>query len=149
MSFKLDHRLEQDGILLAESEQYILNLMNDSRYIWLVLVPKTANAKDVFDLSEEQQIELALLSNKIGQIVTQQFNGDKFNIASLGNMVPQLHIHLIVRTTGDAAWPGPIWGVGDAVPYSERLQEQVIIKLQAAIGLVNVIKNSDTDDGFD
>ena len=130
MSFKLDHRLAQDGILLAESEQYILNLVNDSRYIWLVLVPKAANAKDVFDLTEEQQIDLALLSNKIGQVITQQFNGDKFNVASLGNMVPQLHVHLIVRTEGDAAWPGPIWGVGDAVAYSEEERVDVLKKLR-------------------
>ena len=130
MSFKLDHRLAQDGILLAESEQYILNLVNDSRYIWLVLVPKAANAKDVFDLTEEQQIDLALLSNKIGQVITQQFNGDKFNVASLGNMVPQLHVHLIVRTVGDAAWPGPIWGVGDAVAYSEQERVDVLNKLR-------------------
>ncbi|MEE9334177.1 MAG: HIT family protein [Granulosicoccaceae bacterium] len=137
MQFKLDHRLEQDGMVLAESERYILNLMNDCRYIWLVLIPKVANAKDVFDLTEEQQIDLALLSNKIGKIITQQFNGDKFNVASLGNMVPQLHVHLIVRTEGDAAWPGPIWGVGDAVLYSEQQQNDVIKQLQAAVMLVN------------
>ena len=137
MPFKLDHRLEQDGIPLAESEQYILNLVNDSRYIWLVLIPTVANAKDVFDLTEEQQIDLALLSNKIGQIITQQFSGDKFNIASLGNMVPQLHVHLIVRTEGDAAWPGPIWGVGDAVPYEKLQQEKVVEQLQAVMRLLN------------
>ena len=136
MSFKLDHRLQQDGILLVESERYILNLVNDSRYIWLVLIPKAANAKDVFDLTEEQQKDLALLSNKIGQLITQQFNGDKFNVASLGNMVPQLHIHLIVRTEGDAAWPGPIWGVGDAVAYDQPRLKNVIEQLRVVIGLI-------------
>ncbi len=137
MSFKLDHRLEQDGILLAESEQYVLNLVNDSRYIWLVLIPKATNAKDMFDLTEEQQIDLALKSNKIGRIITEQFKGDKFNIASLGNMVPQLHVHLIVRTVGDAAWPGPIWGVGDAVPYDSPQREKVIDKLRAVVNLIS------------
>ena len=136
MSFSLDHRLAQDGVLLAESKQYILNLVNDSRYIWLVLVPKVANAKDVFDLTEEQQIDLALLSNKIGQTIIHLFNGDKFNVASLGNMVPQLHVHLIVRTEGDAAWPAPIWGVGEAVPYSEKGLAQAIEQLQAVVKLL-------------
>ncbi len=136
MQFQLDHRLKKDGILLAESEKYILNLVNDSRYIWLVLIPKVTHAKDVFDLTETQQIDLTLLSSKIGQIITQQFNGDKFNIASLGNMVPQLHVHLIVRTEGDAAWPGPIWGVGDALPYSEQQQERVIKQLQVVVELL-------------
>jgi len=136
MSFKLHHRLEQDGILLAESDRYILNLVNDSRYVWLVLVPKAVNARDVFDLNEEQQIDLALLSNKIGQIITQQFSGDKFNVASLGNMVPQLHVHLIVRTEGDAAWPGPIWGVGEAVPYNDEQRAVVLSKLKPVVTLV-------------
>jgi len=129
MSFKLDHRLEQDGILISESPRYILNLMDDSRFIWLVLIPKALNARDTFDLTEEQQIDLALVSNKIGQVITETFNGDKFNVASLGNMVPQLHVHLIVRTEGDAAWPGPIWGVGDAVAYSPEKQADVLNKL--------------------
>jgi len=136
MSFKLDHRLEQDGILLAESERYIINLMNDSRYVWLVLVPKVEHAKDVFDLTEEQQIDLALLSNKIGQIITHLFSGDKFNVASLGNMVPQLHMHLIVRVKGDAAWPGPVWGVGDAVPYSSEKRTDMLKQLSQLKGLL-------------
>jgi len=137
MSFKLDHRLEQDGLLFAESERYVLNLMNDSRYIWLVLVPKAANARETFDLTEEQQIDLALLSNKIGQVIAETFNGDKFNVASLGNMVPQLHVHLIVRNEGDAAWPGPIWGVGEAVPYSAELQADVFKKLSPLTALLS------------
>ena len=136
MTFELDHRLKNDGILLAESADYILNLANDSRYVWLVLVPKDSNARDVFDLSESRQLELALLSNRMGKLMMQEFDGDKFNVASLGNMVPQLHVHLIVRKQGDAAWPGPIWGVGDAVPYDETLLSTTISRLKAVTALI-------------
>lgn len=136
MTFELDHRLKNDGILLAETAQYILNLVNDSRYIWLVLIPKDDDARDVYDLSESRQLELALLSNRIGKLMMQEFDGDKFNVASLGNMVPQLHVHLIVRTHGDAAWPGPIWGVGQAVPYDETLLATTISRLKGVTALI-------------
>lgn len=136
MTFELDHRLKTDGILLAESTDYILNLVNDSRYIWLVLVPKDNGARDVFDLSESRQVEIALLYNRIGKLIMQEFEGDKFNVASLGNMVPQLHFHLIVRRQGDAAWPGPIWGVGKAMPYDEAQLSATILRLKDATTLI-------------
>jgi diadenosine tetraphosphate (Ap4A) HIT family hydrolase len=136
MTFELDHRIKNDGVLLAESGSYLLNLVNDSRYVWLVLVPKEGNARDVYDLEESQQVELTLISNRIGKLIMREFDGDKFNVASLGNMVPQLHIHLIVRTEGDAAWPGPIWGVGKAVPYDEKLLQTTVSRLQGVTALL-------------
>ncbi len=133
MSFQLDHRLQQDGILLGESEHYVLNLVNDCRYIWLVLIPKVFNAKNTFDLSERQQVDMALLCNRIGEFILNEFAGDKFNIASLGNLVPQLHVHLIVRCKNDAAWPDPIWGVGQAVPYDDQQLASVVKRLQPVV----------------
>jgi len=137
MQFSLDTHLERDGIRVAESEHYLLNLANDCRFPWLVLIPKVENARDTFDLSEAQQIDVSLLSNRIGQLMMDAFDGDKFNIASLGNMVPQLHIHLIVRHQGDAAWPGPVWGVGDAEPYGEPQLKSALKQLEEVIKLVN------------
>lgn len=139
MSFAPHPDLVKDGFVLAESDQYLLNIVNDSRYLWLILIPKVEGARDTFDLTEASQIQLTLLSNRIGQTISEEFNGDKFNVASLGNMVPQLHIHLIVRHVGDAAWPGPIWGVGEAHPYTEEQLNSVITRLAAVVDMIEEV----------
>ncbi|KZY42414.1 histidine triad (HIT) protein [Pseudoalteromonas shioyasakiensis] len=95
-------------------------LMNDSQYPWFILVPRVAGVKEIIDLSEELQITLLQESGKLSKLLQQVFNPDKLNVAALGNMVPQLHVHHIARFTTDAAWPTPIWGKLPAVPYSDE-----------------------------
>lgn len=96
-----------------------LLLLNDSRYPWFVLVPRRENITEIYQLSEADQQKLLQESSRLGRLMMEGFNGDKLNIGALGNLVPQLHLHHIVRFKGDEAWPGPVWGVGMATPYGE------------------------------
>lgn len=124
--FQLHPRLKEDCFLIAESELSLLLLLNDARYPWFIMVPKRADIKEVFQLSENEQIQLLKESSFLANSVLNAFGGDKMNIASLGNMVPQLHIHHIVRFKNDPAWPGPVWGHSKAIPYSDIKREETI-----------------------
>ena len=118
--FSLAPELQRDCIELADWTLCKVLLMNDSQYPWFILVPRVAGVKEIIDLSEELQITLLQESGKLSKLLQQVFNPDKLNVAALGNMVPQLHVHHIARFTTDAAWPTPIWGKLPAVPYSDE-----------------------------
>ena len=92
-------------------------LMNDATYPWLILVPERANIREIHELSEDDQQTLMREMTAVARIMELAFDATKMNVAALGNMVPQLHIHIIARYEGDPAWPGPIWGKTPAVPY--------------------------------
>lgn len=100
--------------------------MNDRRYPWIVLVPRRAGAIELFDLPETDRI---VLMEEIADAST-RLKGDaaKINVGALGNLVPQLHVHVVARSQGDPAWPGPVWGHSPAVPYDEDEREAVIWK---------------------
>ena len=119
-SFSLAPELQRDCIELADWPLCKVLLMNDSQYPWFILVPRVADVKEIIDLSEELQITLLQESGKLSKLLQQVFNPDKLNVAALGNMVPQLHVHHIARFTTDAAWPTPIWGKLPAVPYTDE-----------------------------
>lgn len=118
--FKLDARLENDTKLIAAWPLCDLLLMNDSQYPWCILVPRVANLSEIYQLSYSQRQQLDLESIYLAKTLMQVFAGDKFNIAALGNVVNQLHIHHVVRYSTDAAWPAPVWGKHPAKPYSEE-----------------------------
>jgi len=118
--FSLAPELQRDCIELADWPLCKVLLMNDSQYPWFILVPRVAGVKEIIDLSEELQITLLQESGKLSKLLQQVFNPDKLNVAALGNMVPQLHVHHIERFTTDAAWPTPIWGKLPAVPYTDE-----------------------------
>lgn len=120
MPFSLAPELQRDCIELADWPLCKLLLMNDSQYPWFILVPREAGLKEIIDLSETQQVTLLRESAKLSKLLQQVFNPDKLNVAALGNMVPQLHIHHIARFKTDAAWPAPVWGKLPAVPYSDE-----------------------------
>lgn len=107
-----------------------LLLMNDSRYPWFILVPRRPGITEIFQLGETDQQQLQRESVALGQGIMSVFGGDKLNVAALGNLVSQLHIHHIVRYRDDATWPGPVWGVGIAVPYTPEqlavLREKIV-----------------------
>ncbi|MBQ4858852.1 HIT family protein [Pseudoalteromonas sp. MMG007] len=117
--FKLAPELKRDCIELADWPLCKVLLLNDSQYPWFVLVPRQANLREIIDLSEEDQIVYLKESARLSKLLMDVFKPDKLNIAALGNMVPQLHIHHIARFTSDSAWPAPIWGKHPAVPYTE------------------------------
>ncbi len=119
-TFELAPELKRDCIELADWPLCKVLLLNDSQYPWFILVPKKAGLKEIIDLSEDEQVTYLRESAKLSHLLMRVFNPDKLNVAALGNMVPQLHIHHIARFTSDAAWPAPVWGKHPAVPYEDE-----------------------------
>lgn len=117
--FSFDPRLLNDCEVLGKFELCHVLLMRDANYPWCVLVPDRENAVEIFDLSEDDQKQLDTESNKLLAFLKKEFNADKMNVAALGNVVSQLHIHHIVRYTSDIAWPKPVWGVFPAKSYND------------------------------
>lgn len=112
--FVLDTRLAADSVLIADGPLSQIRLMNDDRFPWVVLVPRVPDASEWIDLDGAQQRLLLAEINQISQHLKHKPNVSKINIGALGNIVRQLHVHLIGRNENDAAWPGPVWGSGKA-----------------------------------
>lgn len=115
--FQLHPQLEADTLAVANLPLCALRLMNDVRFPWFILVPRRTGMRELADLLPGDQIQLLAEINQAARILGELFQPDKLNIAALGNMVPQLHIHVIARFKTDSAWPKPVWGVGVAEPY--------------------------------
>lgn len=129
----LHPQLAEDTHPLAHWPLCDVRLMDDAHHPWLILVPRVENAVELQDLSSEQQGELMREMNRAGRALLTAFKPDKINTAALGNVVPQLHVHVIARYRDDIAWPRPVWGTATAQPYSpEQLIERVEI-LRAAL----------------
>jgi diadenosine tetraphosphate (Ap4A) HIT family hydrolase len=124
--FELHPRLEADCISIGSFPLCRLLLMNDANYPWFILVPQRASIREVFELSEDDQHQLLRESSALSRVISDHFNADKINVAALGNMVPQLHIHHIVRYESDPAWPAPVWGHAPAEPYSEEELSELV-----------------------
>ncbi|MCP4987152.1 MAG: HIT domain-containing protein [Colwellia sp.] len=118
-TFSLHPQLTIDGIELADLPLCKLLLCNDSAYPWFILVPKVADISEIYQLDWQQQQQLLNESSLLGELLMQVFAGDKMNVAALGNVVEQLHVHHVVRFKSDAQWPKPIWGQQPLTPYSE------------------------------
>ena len=131
MSFTLHPDLQRDGIPLGTFALCQVLLINDSHYPWFVLVPQRENISDTIDLNPEDYAALWQESRLFSQAIMDAFNGEKLNVAALGNMTPQLHIHHIVRYKSDAAWPGPIWGKQALKLYLETEIRDLQAKLTA------------------
>jgi diadenosine tetraphosphate (Ap4A) HIT family hydrolase len=131
--FELDPRLAADTFFVGETPLSQVLLMNDTRYPWLILVPRRADITEPFELSEADQAELWSESMLLGEAMKAHFAADKLNIAALGNQVAQLHVHHIARFHTDDAWPGPVWGVGSAVPYSDAARDGLIGELRSLL----------------
>lgn len=116
----LDQKLADDSIFVADWPLSQLRLINDSRFPWLVLVPRLSNIEEIFQLSSYDQQRLLQESSHLAKVLSDLFKADKMNVAALGNVVRQLHVHHIVRYVGDCCYPSPVWGVGEAVSYTEQ-----------------------------
>ncbi len=124
--FKLDHRLENDTVKLASWPLSDVLLMNDSQYPWVILVPRHEGVTEIFQLPIEEQSQLLKESAFLGESLMSIFSGEKLNVAALGNVVSQLHLHHVIRFSSDIAWPGPVWGKCPVIPYTdEALKEKV------------------------
>jgi len=118
--FKLHPQLASDTIELGDLPISKVLLMNEAQFPWFILVPMRAEVKELHELSDADAKLVSQESLTIGRFMMAHFKGEKLNTAALGNLVPQLHIHHIVRFDNDAAWPKPVWGNIAAQPYDER-----------------------------
>lgn len=126
--YKLNDRLKNDTVKLGELELCDVLYLPDAQVPWVILVPKLSNAIEWIDLSEDQQFLLTKEISLVSRIFKANFNPDKINIGALGNMVPQLHIHVIGRYKSDRSWPNAIWGTSDLTDESKITHYQDIIK---------------------
>lgn len=117
---ELDPVLLHDCEVLGSFDLCQVLLMRDANYPWCILVPNVPGACEIFDLSAQQQQQLNLESNTLLAYLSREFQADKMNVAALGNVVSQLHIHHIVRYHNDVAWPKPVWGVCPAKAYDDK-----------------------------
>ncbi len=114
----LHPQLQQDCFILGQFKLSLLLLMNDSQYPWFILVPQRENTSEIHQLPPDEQHILIQESSLLAQAIETAFNADKVNIAALGNIVAQLHIHHIARYKTDVTWPKPVWGLLPAKPYT-------------------------------
>jgi diadenosine tetraphosphate (Ap4A) HIT family hydrolase len=117
--FALHPRLAADTAFVADWDLSRVLLMNDARYRWLILVPRRAAAVEIFDLSPPDRIALGEETARAARLLKDSAAAAKINIGALGNLVPQLHVHVVARNPGDPAWPGPVWGHSPAVSYDD------------------------------
>lgn len=127
--FLFDPRLLKDCEVLGKFKLCHVLLMRDANYPWCVLVPDREKAVEIFDLSDDDQKQLNTESNELLAFLKKEFKADKMNVAALGNVVSQLHIHHIVRYTNDIAWPKPVWGAFPAKKYSDNELNSLKTKL--------------------
>ena len=132
--FLLDPRLAGDTVLVAEGPLSQLRLMDDARFPWLVLVPRVPGAEEWIDLSGDQQRLLLAEINLAGRLLRGLGPVHKLNIGALGNIVRQLHVHVLARQDGDAAWPGPVWGAGQRQPYVASARDALVSSLRHGLG---------------
>ncbi len=133
MAFALDPRLAADTVPVADMTLSRVLLINDQRFPWLILVPRRENVTELIDLSD---LDVATLYNEVrlaGRALQDLTGADKLNIAALGNMVAQLHVHVIARSKRDAAWPKPVWGFGTAEAYEPQAQAAFVADVQRAL----------------
>lgn len=126
MHFVLHPQLEADTLLIKELPISQLLLMNDKRVPWFILVPRQANIREIYELDPKEQVQLLNEISSLSKWAHLFFQADKMNIAALGNVVPQLHIHVIARNKQDFAFPKPVWGIGSREPYSAPEAQQLI-----------------------
>lgn len=123
--FELHPQLASETFTIGRFSLCRLLLMNDSRYPWFVLVPERDNIRELHELEDADRRQLWEESARLSRILSRLFNPDKLNIAALGNQVPQLHVHHIVRYRHDPAWPAPVWGKLLATPYYSAEQTKI------------------------
>jgi diadenosine tetraphosphate (Ap4A) HIT family hydrolase len=131
--FTLDPRLAADTYPVISLPLCDVLLMNDARYPWLILVPRHAGAVEITDLDADEQATLWLEVNRATAALLAVAPCNKLNLGALGNIVRQLHVHLVARVEGDATWPGPVWGHGRSVAYDDNRAAALIAALRHSL----------------
>lgn len=143
--FELDPVLARDTIKVGEFPLSELRIMNDSRFPWFILIPRRAGISEIYQLGAEDRVALMEESCLLAETLHDAFSGDKLNVAALGNVVHQLHLHHVVRYASDPCWPQPIWGKLPAVPYTEDELASILQKVRVL--LADDLKSDDEEDG--
>ncbi|QCI14205.1 HIT domain-containing protein [Pseudomonas putida] len=131
--FVLDSRLQQDSLVLGDFPLCRLLLSKDANYPWFILVPRRADISEVFQLEGDDQQQLWSETSYLAEALQAAFAADKMNVAALGNVVSQLHMHVIVRYRDDVAWPAPVWGKCQAQAYTDEQVEGIRQRLRAVL----------------
>ncbi len=131
--FELHPQLASDCIVIGQFKLSTLLLMNDRQFPWFILVPQRADVSEVFQLDQADRDQLTRESCWLAEALKDAFAAHKVNVAALGNMVSQLHIHHIARYREDPAWPGPVWGKLPAVPYTQEQLVECVARLQTVL----------------
>lgn len=134
-AWSLNPQLEKDTINIGDLPLSRVLVIKDANYPWLLLVPRRANTVEIIDLSEVEQAQLMTEINRVARALKDITKPDKLNIAALGNVVPQLHVHIIARRSSDAAWPRPVWGVVPPLAHDPQEVEAFISALRRKIWL--------------
>jgi diadenosine tetraphosphate (Ap4A) HIT family hydrolase len=134
VDFTLDNRLEADTFAVGNLSLCRVLLIKDARFPWVILVPRRANIREIIDLDLRDRATLYREIEAVSEVMKRLYSPTKLNIAALGNMVAQLHVHIIARFENDSAWPKPVWGVGDPLPYEPEAVEARIAELSDALG---------------
>jgi diadenosine tetraphosphate (Ap4A) HIT family hydrolase len=132
MPFALHPTLARDTVEVARLPLCRVLLMNDRRFPWLILVPERESLREIHDLPPADRSTLIEEIAHAGQVLVRLFQPDKLNTGALGNLVPQLHVHIVARFATDAAWPGPVWGSGAAEVYSGADLDEMKTRLARA-----------------
>ena len=130
--FELDARLANDAVFVADWRLSRVLLMDDARFSWLVLVPRRAGLVELLDLDEPGYTQLMREIRRAMKTLRAAATCDKLNVGALGNVVHQLHVHVVARRQGDAAWPGPVWGAGAPQPYAPVDRDALLARLRDA-----------------
>ena len=133
-AWQLHPQLADDTAPVIELPLCEVRLMDDANHPWLVLVPRVADAVELIDLDAAQRTQLTQEIDATSRALKALFKPDKLNVAALGNLVPQLHVHVIARYTGDIAWPRPVWGAANARPYAPEDLVERVTALRDALG---------------
>ena len=133
--FELHPVLEKDSVLIARLRLCQVRLINDCTYPWVLLIPEREGLTEIHQLCAEDRTCLADESSFLSCTLAKLFHADKMNIAAIGNLVPQLHVHHVVRYQTDPAWPAPIWGKFPLKPYSATALEEITGKISVALQL--------------
>ncbi|MED5510718.1 MAG: HIT domain-containing protein [Pseudomonadota bacterium] len=131
--YELHPKLAQDTFSVGEYELSDVRLMNDTRYPWVILVPRRGNVREIHQLTEAEQQRLIYESSFTSERMMQLFSAQKMNVAAIGNVVEQLHLHHVARFTTDATWPLPVWGIGEAQAYSEVAAKAMLSQLRRVL----------------
>jgi diadenosine tetraphosphate (Ap4A) HIT family hydrolase len=135
MTFALDDRLARDTLVVGDMPLCRVVLMNDVRWPWLILVPRCRGLEELIDLDPADQTQLMDEVGRAARFLKNKSRIDKINVGALGNIVRQLHLHVVARVVGDPAWPGPVWGYGAATLYDDKTARLLIAAAKKNLGL--------------